>query len=106
MTEPTGANERYWAVAHTAGRSVVPSSAAMAAPSAAPPNRNREPTLIFGVMGRIHRIGLCVDSRPSHSRASIRATLPAGAATGGGQPSAARISAAARSGSSNGPKWL
>jgi hypothetical protein len=45
--------------------------AAMAAPSAQPPNRKGPTVEIPGVTGNTQRIGLWVGSRPSQVRASI-----------------------------------
>jgi hypothetical protein len=49
------AYERYCAVAQITGRSVVPSSASMAAPRPQPPNRKPPPVHNPGVTGSAHR---------------------------------------------------
>jgi hypothetical protein len=58
-------------VAHTTGRPVVPSIAAIDAPRAHPPNRNGPTVEMPGVTGSTQRMGLWVGSRPSQVRASI-----------------------------------
>src|SRR6476469_1050775 len=69
------ARDRYCDVAHTTGRPVVPSSAAMPAARPHPPNRNPPPVHTAGVIGSTHRCGLWVASRPRNCRASIEVTL-------------------------------
>src|SRR3954453_7596761 len=63
------------------GRSVVRSSASMAAPSPQPPNRKLPPVDTPGTTGSTQRCGLCVGSSPRNCRASMWAgTITAGAA--------------------------
>src|SRR5690606_29711316 len=81
MISPGRAYDRYCAVAHTRGRSVVASSAPMAAPRAQPPKRNCPSVEIPSVMGSTHRIGLWVGWSPSQVVAST-GPEPTVAATG------------------------
>src|SRR6516165_2285431 len=69
-TLPTGAYDRYWAVAHTAGRSLASSMAATAAASPQPPKRKLAGLATPGVTGSRHRSGSAVASSPRNLWAS------------------------------------
>ena len=71
-TSPGRAYDRYWPVAQIVGPAATcASSAAIAAPSPAPPNRKSPPVQIPGVTGSFQRNRLCVGSRPRNVRVSI-----------------------------------
>ncbi len=54
-TDGGRAYDKYCAVAQITGRPVVPSSAAIDAPNAQPPNKNPPPVEIPGTTGSHHR---------------------------------------------------
>src|SRR4051812_17551470 len=82
------AYDRYCAVAQITGRSVVRSSASMAAPSPQPPKRKLPPVDTPGTTGSTQRCGLWVGSSPRNCRASMWAgTITAGAAGPEAEPS-------------------
>src|SRR3954447_20941309 len=72
------AYDRYCAVAQMTGRSVVRSSASMAAPRPHPPNRKLPPVDTPGTTGSTQRCGLWVGSSPRNCRASMWAGTVAG----------------------------
>ena len=58
ITSPGLAYSRYWPVAHTTSRPLVPSIAEIAAPRPHPPNRKPPPVHRCGSTGNHQRYGL------------------------------------------------
>src|SRR5262245_14087837 len=71
-TSPGLANDRYWPVAQTSGRPLVPSSAEIAAAKPHPPNRNAPLVQRWRSTGSVQRNGLWVCSSPRNARESMR----------------------------------